>query len=163
MAGGWGYFKVVATFNHVGRALSLFIATAGGVWVIPSFRIRGYGLHVEHISCVITNCGQCQWAISSLFLIALRALLEKNFTKKLLSLSLDLFFKLCYSRFLSMYYFPSLSYLLNHNLYCFVLSMWGKIMIPMYKLWLQGLYRLHGPGCLLPQKGPLNLITHSLI
>ena len=27
--------------------------------------------HVEHISCVITNCGQLQWAIPSLFSIAL--------------------------------------------------------------------------------------------
>ena len=27
--------------------------------------------------------------------------------------------------------------------------MWGKIMIPMYRLWLHGLYGLHGPHCLL--------------
>ena len=27
--------------------------------------------------------------------------------------------------------------------------MWGKIMIPMYRLWLHGLYGLHGPYCLL--------------
>ena len=37
--------------------------------------------------------------------------------------------------------------------------MWGKIMIPMYKLWLHGLYGLHG---LMSPKGPLTLITHSL-
>ena len=27
------------------------------VWIIPSFLIWGYVLHVEHISCLITNCG----------------------------------------------------------------------------------------------------------
>ena len=33
--------------------------------------IWGYELHVEHISCVITNCGQHQWAILSLISKAL--------------------------------------------------------------------------------------------
>ena len=42
-----------------------------------------------------------------------------------------------------------------------VLSMWGKIMIPMYRLWLHGLYGLHGPRCPLSPKMPLNLLTHS--
>ena len=38
-----GFSKVVATFNHVcGPSI---------------FRIWGYVLHFEHISCVITNCG----------------------------------------------------------------------------------------------------------
>ena len=36
-----------------------------------------------------------------------------------------------------------------------VLSIWGKIMIPMYRLWLHSLYGLHGPHC------PLSL-NHSL-
>ena len=35
-------------------------ATTGNVWKIQSFR---YVLHVEAISCVITNCGQNQWVI----------------------------------------------------------------------------------------------------
>ena len=65
----------------------------GDVSIIPSFRIWDYVLHVEHILCVITNCGQHQWVIPS-FLIALQALLEENPTRKLLSLSLDLFFKI---------------------------------------------------------------------
>ena len=39
------------------------------------------------------------------------------------------------------------------------LSIWGKIMMPMYKLWLYGVY---GPCCLLSSEKPLNLITHSL-
>ena len=42
------------------------------------------------------------------------------------------------------------------------LSMWGKIMVPMYRLWLHGLYGLYGPRCPLSPKRPLNLITHSL-
>ena len=71
------------------------MATTGGVWIIPSFRIWGYVLYViEHISCVIKNCGQHQWAIPSLFSTALEALQEENITRKLLSLSLDLFFKI---------------------------------------------------------------------
>ena len=41
------------------------MATTGDVWIIPSFRIWDYVLHVEHVSCVITNCGQHQ-AFSSL-------------------------------------------------------------------------------------------------
>ena len=40
--------------------------------------------------------------------------------------------------------------------------MWGKIMIPMYRLWLHGLYELYGPRCPLSPERPLNLITHSL-
>ena len=32
-------------------------------------------------------------------------------------------------------------------------SMWGKIMIPMYRLWLHGLHGLYGPWCLLSPKG----------
>ena len=84
---------VVATFNHVGRSFNIFMATTEDVWIIPSFRIWDYVLYVGHLSCVITNCGQHQWSIPSLFSIALYALLEENITRKLLSLSLNLFFK----------------------------------------------------------------------
>ena len=55
----------VATFIHVGGSFNLFMATTRDVWIITSFRIMGYVLHVEHISCVITNCGQHQWVILS--------------------------------------------------------------------------------------------------
>ena len=89
-----GFSKVVATFKHVGGSFYLFMATMEGVWIIPSFPIWGCVLHAEHISCVITNCGQHQWAIPSLVLIVLEALLEENIIRKLLSLSLDLFFKI---------------------------------------------------------------------
>ena len=85
---------MVAIFNHVGRSFNFLMATTGGVWIIPSFWIKGYVLHIEHISCVIMNCGQLQWAIPSLFSIALEALVEENITLKLLSLYLDLFFKI---------------------------------------------------------------------
>ena len=40
--------------------------------------------------------------------------------------------------------------------------MWWKVMIPMYKLWLHGLYRLYRPWCPMSSKRLLNLITHSL-
>ena len=43
-----------------------------------------------------------------------------------------------------------------------MLSMWGKIMIPMNMLWLHGLYGPYGPRCPLSPKRLLNLITHSL-
>ena len=45
-------------FQPSGRALKLFSTTTGDVLKIPSFLIRGYMLHVEHVSCVITNGGQ---------------------------------------------------------------------------------------------------------
>ena len=73
---------------------NLFMATTRNVWIIPSFRIWGYMLLVENISCVITNCGQHQWAIPSVFSIALWVLLEENITRKLRSRSSDSFFKI---------------------------------------------------------------------
>ena len=62
-----GFSKLLATFSHVGGSFNLFMATTVGVWIIPSFRILGFVLHVEHISCVIRNCGQHLWDISPLF------------------------------------------------------------------------------------------------
>ena len=71
-AQGWRSISwVVAFFSHVGGSFNLLMTVTGDVWIIPSIRIWGYLLHVEHISCVITNCGQHQWAIPSLFSIAL--------------------------------------------------------------------------------------------
>ena len=43
-----------------------------------------------------------------------------------------------------------------------MLTMWEKIMIPMYRLWLQGVYGLCGPCCPLSPERPFNLITHSV-
>ena len=43
-----------------------------------------------------------------------------------------------------------------------MLSMWGKIMIPMYMLWLHSLYGQYGPRCPPSPERPLDLITHSL-
>ena len=71
-AQGWRSVSwVVATFNHVAGSFNMSMAATGDVWIIPSFRIWGYVLHIEHISCVITNCGQLQWAIPSLSSLAL--------------------------------------------------------------------------------------------
>ena len=52
-----GFFEVVAAFNHVGGSFNRSMATTADVWIIPSFQIWGHMLHVDHISCVITNCG----------------------------------------------------------------------------------------------------------
>ena len=60
MGGGGGFSKVVANFNHVDESFNIFMATTGDVWIIPSFWISGYVPHAEHISCVVTNCGQHQ-------------------------------------------------------------------------------------------------------
>ena len=40
--------------------------------------------------------------------------------------------------------------------------MWGKIIIPMYRLWLQDLCGLYGPQCPLSPKRSINLISLSL-
>ena len=45
-------------------------------------QIWDYVPHVEHVSCVITNCGQHQWVIPSLS-IGLQVLLEENTTRKI--------------------------------------------------------------------------------
>ena len=76
-------------------------------------------------------------------------------TRKLLSLSLDLFFKIFLFQVTFFYSFPLL------QLYLFSL-LWGKIMIPMYRLWLHGLYGLYGPPCPLSPERLINLITYSL-
>ena len=44
--------------------------------------------------------------------------------------------------------------------------MWGKIMIPMYRLWLHGLYELYGPRCPLSPERPLThwgRVTHICV
>ena len=41
--------------------------------------------------------------------------------------------------------------------------MWGKIIIPMYRLWLHSLYGLYGPRCPLSPKREINLISLSLL
>ena len=71
VGGVGGCSKVVATFCHVGGSFNLFMATTGDVWIISSFWIWDYVLHVEHVSCVITNCDQHQWVIPSPLSLAL--------------------------------------------------------------------------------------------
>ena len=41
-------FSNVATFNHVGGSLNLFMATTADVRIISSFSVWCYVLHVEH-------------------------------------------------------------------------------------------------------------------
>ena len=41
--------------------------------------------------------------------------------------------------------------------------MWGKIIIPMYRLWLHSLYGLYGPWCPLSPKRLINLISLCLL
>ena len=54
--------KVVLTFNYLARSFNLFnYHYAGCVNNHIYFRIWGYVLHVEHVSCAITNCGKHQW------------------------------------------------------------------------------------------------------
>ena len=83
-------FLFILIFGKYQTCCGLFMAASGGVWIIPSFRIWDYVLYVDHISYVITNCGQ------HLFWIALEALLEENITRKLLLLYLDLFFRILF-------------------------------------------------------------------
>ena len=90
--------------------VNIFIANTGDVWSIPSVRIWGYVLHVEHISL---NCGQHQWVTPSPLSVATYALLEVNITRKLLSLSLDLFFKVLLFRVIFLYSFLLLSFFLT--------------------------------------------------
>ena len=89
-----GFSEVVATYNHVGGSFNLIMVTAGDVWIIPSFWILDYVLHVEHISCGITNCGQHQWFIPSLSIYI--GLTGRKHSRKLLSLALDLFCKILF-------------------------------------------------------------------
>ena len=119
-----GFSKVAATFNHVGGSFNIFMAPTGGIWIIPSFRIWGIVLHVEHISCDITNCDRHQWAIPSLFSIALEAFLGENMTRKLLSLSLDLLFKiLLFQVAFLIFFFIAVFFLIFFWLICYC-SMW---------------------------------------
>ena len=46
VGGVWGLSKVVAGGQVL---LIFFMATTGDIWIILSFRICGYVLHVEHI------------------------------------------------------------------------------------------------------------------
>ena len=59
--------------------------TTRDVWIITSFQIGGYVLHVEHISCVIMNCHPLSFFNSSLSLTG-----GKHYQKINLSRSLDL-------------------------------------------------------------------------
>ena len=77
-----GFSKVVAIFNHVGGSFNLVMVTTEDVWMIPSFRISDYVLHVEHVSCH-HELWPNEWAIPCPLSIVLEALLEENTTGKI--------------------------------------------------------------------------------
>ena len=78
---GWGsFFKVVVTLNHVGGSFNL---NHRDVWIIPSFRMWGYVLHVE----ARFMCHHELWliSVSHPFSSLSSALLDEDITRKLLS------------------------------------------------------------------------------
>ena len=99
--------------------------STGDVWIIPSLWIWDYVLHVEYVSCVITNCGQHQWAIPSPLNSSLGIAGGKH-NQKLLSLSLDLFFEIllfhvAFLIFFSITIFSPYFFLLGFLLQCVAL------------------------------------------
>ena len=60
---GWGLLRRWSASTMWAGPLIFSSTTTRDVWIIPSFRIWDYVLHVEHVSCVVTNCGQHQWVI----------------------------------------------------------------------------------------------------
>ena len=126
-AGVGGFSKVVATFNHVVGSFNLFMAATGDVWITSSFRIWDYVLHVEHLSCVITNCGQHQWVIPSPLNSSLGLTGGKHYQKITIPI-LDLFLKIYHSRVPSLYSFLLLSFLLTFSGW-FVIVVCGSISV----------------------------------
>ena len=62
MDGGWSIFLRcwLPTTMWVGP-LMFSSSTTNYVWIITSLHVLDYLLSMEHISCVIANCGQHQW------------------------------------------------------------------------------------------------------
>ena len=71
--GGCGVSKTV--HGHLGSFNLFKCHHQGDVWIIP-YIIRGNMLHVEHISCVITDCDRQQWVIPFPLCISLYVLLK---------------------------------------------------------------------------------------
>ena len=71
--GGCGVSKTV--HGHLGSFNLFKCHHRGDVWIIP-YLIRWNMLHVEHISCVSTDCDQQQWVIHFPLSISLYVLLE---------------------------------------------------------------------------------------
>ena len=65
----WWRHHVAVTLNHVG--FNLFKCHHEGCLDNPTFSKLFYVLHVEHVLCIIMNCGQYQWVILSSFSIAI--------------------------------------------------------------------------------------------
>ena len=124
VGGGWGDFlKLEATFNHVGGSFYLFMATTGDVWIIPSFRIWDYVLHVElHVSWrIVANISESSVPLSQKLLrLCWRKTLPENYYPYLKTCSS----KFCYSRLLSLNSFSSLSFLLTFLWLVYYCTLW---------------------------------------
>ena len=103
------------SFHHVGGSINLFMASTGDVWIIP-FHLFEFGVmccmvSVFHVSSrIVTDISVSSQILanisgSSLLLLVLQALLEKNITINLLSLSLD-FFKILLFQVAFLLFFP---------------------------------------------------------
>ena len=114
-----GFSKVVATFNHVGESSFIFL------WP-PRSHLFEFGfmccmLSTFHVSSrIVANIS----GPSLLFSITLEALLEENITRKLLTLSLDLFFKMLLFQVTFRILFLLLSFLLTFFWLVSYCSMW---------------------------------------
>ena len=50
MGGGWGFSEMEATLDHVAGSFNLSMAITWDVWIVLSFHIWGYVLHVANMS-----------------------------------------------------------------------------------------------------------------
>ena len=142
------FYEVVATFNHFGGSFNLF-----------KYHLRG--CLINYFFSNLGLCATCwarfmchheSWPTSVILLlsVALNAFPEEIFPEIHYHI-----FRLVLQNFalpwlLSWYLFLSLCFLLTFPWLvccCSCISMWGKIIIPMYRFWLHGLYALHGPNC----------------
>ena len=121
------FSKVVVTFNYVGGSLNCFKYHHWGCLNEPIVQIWDYVLHNEHVSCVITNCGQHQWVICPPFSIV-PALLEETLSEKYYPYIQTCCLEFCSSRLLSLYTFLSQSCLVTFS-GRFVIVMWGSISV----------------------------------
>ena len=127
-----GFCKVVSTFNLVGRSFNLFMATTGDVWIIPSFQIWDYVLHVELISSIITDISESSLLSKYVFRLCWRKTLPENYYPYLKTC----FSKFCYSMLLSLYFYQHLFSLLSSG--WFGMAVCGYTVSCSLNVWWQG-------------------------
>ena len=97
LCSGWGvesFSKAGVTFSHVGGPFNLSVPPLGMSEWSHLFEIGVMCCMLSPFHVSSWNDGLHHWVIPSPLSIALEALLQENITRKLLSLSLDLFFKI---------------------------------------------------------------------